>query len=220
MQPILKCNRLFIMKAQFVIFFYLFSFSVGFSQIPLIANLEVAPVVLSDEDSINFIATVGMNTLPVTIDSISITDLGSTIIVDACYAGGNMTAYGERTDTFNLGVKPAGIYDLILYARGLWCDSAWSSTDTLIVSIGYNSIVELNPAPLIIYPNPVDGGKINFSDEQVIGASYIIYDQVGIKLQEGTISASKEVCVEELHGFYYLALFDEKGERIVRVQIE
>lgn len=193
---------------------------ISYGQIPLVADLEVAPQPLSENDSILFIATVGMNNQPVYIDFITISDSGSYIIVDACYAGGMMNAYGERKDTFNLGTKPPGVYDLILYAKGGSCDSTWTSTDTLTISIGYNSLKALDKKKSIVFPNPVTNGKFKIQCQKYAGNNYMIFDQLGRKVEEGVIPESHEINVENLRGSYILLIQSQQGTNSVRIQIE
>ncbi|MCH2235746.1 MAG: T9SS type A sorting domain-containing protein [Crocinitomicaceae bacterium] len=199
----------------------LFSSSfLSFGQIPTISSLEITPEPLSDSDSILFVATVGMNTLPVYIDFITISDSGSYFIVDACYASGMLTAYGERTDTFNLGIKPPGVYDAILYAHGYCGDTIWSSKDTITFTIGYTSMSNIETNNVTIFPNPVTGEKFKVSNEVQVGSKYFIYDILGRNVKEDFIPESREIITGNLNGSYFLLIESEKGRKSVRIQIE
>ena len=182
----------------------------GFSQCcPYVDPLEIIPASPNEGDSIYVVTNV---TTPNQGEYLGYTiiDNGSDIRIEACYYNGMLTAIESYTDTINLGVKAAGVYDIQFVAylststtMCTYSDSNEVSTTTTV----YLTLKEESGPRLSFYPNPVENGTIYIAGKTgKTSVKYRIYNIAGKTELEGTLVNTNSIDVSALQGIFFLEM--------------
>jgi hypothetical protein len=208
-----------------LVFYTAILFSVSFTHAqfpPTIVSTQVLPEYPSEIDTIYFVGHVLTSNYPTYIFGFDVVDLGDTIVISACYGDGVFNSTGERVDTFNLGIKPAGYYEILYNVHfSYWpdTDSCNYSDSNFVISsfdVGYASIEKSIPNNFKIYPNPTNGGilKIDLEGE----FDYSITNYLGEILKVGRMETG-EIDVSELKGQFILIIQNQSFSARRKIQI-
>lgn len=196
------------MKRSILILFIL-NHLLSFGQVSII-DLSIYPAFPSDQDTIYLISLTGMSNSPINVVYEQVTDNGNHFIVEVCQGAGPGDAYMELPDTFLLGVKPAGTYQVYFKANGTFCNNSSDIyVDSISFQIGYSNMIEnVKEDSLMIYPNPVTEG-ILFFNHPGSAEIYYIYDSTGKKIIEWKSNQQTAIDVSSLQaGIYLIHAYD------------
>ena len=174
-------------------------------------TLSIFPQQITPTDTIYLVATVSLQQTPVNLVSYNITDSGDSIKLEACYSAGWWTIPGSRTDTFNLGVKPNGFYEVIFEVQDGLCDGTNITYDVLSFSVGTSLIVANDNEKIILFPNPA---KDHISVQTGNSSPLIltIYNSLGEKVFDSVQNSSENsIDLTELEKGAYLVQIETEG---------
>lgn len=192
-----------------ILYLFLLNHLLSFSQVSIV-DLSIYPAGPSDQDTIYLISLTGMSNSPINVVNEQITDNGNHFVVEVCQWAGPGHAYMELPDTFLLGVKPAGTYQVYFKANGTFCNNSSDIyVDSISFQIGHSITIENEKEEsLMIYPNPVTKGILFFSHPGTAEV-YFIYDSAGNKIIEWNSNQQKAIDVSSLQaGVYFIHAYD------------
>lgn len=161
------------------------------------------------------LTTVTVTTLPSagTVTGASSVCVGDTIILSDTAAGGVWSSGSAKTTTIGAGkVKGAIIgIDTIIYTVTNVCGSATASKTVAVIHCKTAMTERINGSDISIYPNPANNVLTITSPIKV---SAVITGIDGKRWLDQAIGAT-EINISSLaNGLYFIALYDEYGERI------
>ena len=201
-----------------LLFISVIQFSFSQDCCPYLDNVELSPTQPNEMDSIYLILQV---TTPGQGHFIgyNFTETDTLTTVEACYFSGPLAAIQTYYDTLNLGVHPAGDFNVkfIAYNSGndTICDFLqYQSMDLTTEVESSNSTFFPNKIDISIYPNPVNQEKLSIFSENNF-SEIKIYNQLGIIVLE-KISLNQnqlEISLNSLaSGIYFLNGSLQTGE--------
>jgi len=213
MQLLFDIFRLVGMKWSFLYFIAVLSIGTNsFEQCcPYVDPIEIIPVSPTETDSIYVVTNV---TTPNsgTYLGYTIFDYGSTVRIEACYYNGMLTVLTPFTDTINIGVKPAGDYEIefVAYLSGdmslcTYSDSNQVSDSVTVISLIGGTELETESS-LFLYPNPATDGMIFLNTGSDNSLPYILYNSLGEVVLTGETTSNKPISVAHLHGVYFMTV--------------
>jgi hypothetical protein len=227
MQPFLfKFRQLIMITKLFLLASISLTGYTSFSQCcPYVDPIEMIPVSPSTTDSIYVVTNVTTPNAGAYL-GYTIIDLGSTIRIEACYFSGMLTVLQSYTDTINLGVKPAGTYNIefVAYQSGndITCDYSDSNeVAATITVVDLSGMDESANNAIQVYPNPVDQGLIYVnSKNETESIRYLLINALGQTVLEGSITNSGSIDVSNYSGVFYLSVFTASGIETRKILIQ
>ena len=209
------------MKTVFLSLFLSVGFiATAFAQCcPYVNGIEVLPTMPTDDDSIYVVTTVTTPNLGEYLGESHVV-VGDTILIDACYYSGMLTALQTYVDTINVGLLAPGDYVVRLIARissdfnqcvpnGQMQDSVFAPF-TVTVS---NALTPVHQGVVNVYPNPASD-RVNVA----LGGSYEIVsvvNAVGAMARPRIVIIAGDVATLDVSdladGFYTVSLRDKNG---------
>lgn len=190
---------------------------------PYVDPIEIIPFAPSPADSIYVVTNVTTPNLGAYL-GYTISESGNQITVEACYFSGMLTALQSYTDTINLGVKPAGVYDIVFVAyqsgNETVCDYSDSNMVTASVTVNSLSIDQQQGADFGFYPNPVTNGFIYLRDQNTSESfHYKLFNGLGEVVQQGLVNSESPIDVSAFKGVYYVSISKNEEYRTGRILI-
>ena len=212
------------MRKHFLLLVYVFLVTNLIGQIPpLILSTDVYPGSPSENDSVFLVGEILTTNTPSQFFGHEIIDLGDTIVISACYGDGVSNATDMRKDTFNLGVKSTGHYEILYNVHfSYWpnadsCNYNDSNFVYIPFDVGYASIIGSRPAGITIYPNPVLFGIINvFVNEE---SELVIVNELGQIVLITSVVGEQQIDVSSLSGIYFVRILNQSFTQSEKILI-
>jgi hypothetical protein len=181
---------------------------------PYVDPIEILPASPFDTDSIYVATSVTTPNMGAYL-GYEIIDQGSTKRIEACYYSGMLTALQTYKDTINLGLLTGGTYSIVFVAYQTDDAGQCIPTDSNIVSSTVNVISTLvvdegSENSILLYPNPVQGDFLYVENHSGNEIPFRIVNVLGETVLQGTTGNAGEINVSELHGVFFITLFQEQ----------
>jgi len=191
---------------------------------PYVDPIEIIPLSPTTTDNIYVVTNVATPNLGAYL-GYTIIDGGNNIRVEACYFSGMLTAVQTYTDTINLGVKPAGTYNIefVAYQSGdnVTCDYSDSNKVTATVTVtDMSSIDESSQNNFSFYPNPIANGTIYISLKKASESfPYVLINATGQIMAEGILTDNSSIDVSNYSGVFFLSVLTSSGFETKKILI-
>ncbi|HZF99392.1 MAG TPA: T9SS type A sorting domain-containing protein [Chitinophagales bacterium] len=214
MKTVLLCLSLFVASAV-----------TAFGQCcPYIDGVEIFPEMATDEDSVYVVTTVTTPNLGAYLGETH-TVIGDTILIDACYYSGMLTALQTYVDTINVGLLAPGTYVVRFIARissdANQCVPTGQMQDSVLAPFTVtvtNALQPVHQGVVKLYPNPASD-RIHIS----LGGSHEIVsvmNALGATARPRLVLAAGDMATLDVSdlpdGIYTVSLRDESGALIHR----
>jgi hypothetical protein len=149
----------------------------------------------------------------------------ATIRIEACYYSGMLTMLQTYIDTINIGVHPAGTYNIVFVAyqsdNDETCNRLDSNEVTGSFTVTENLALEQETKPAFqVYPNPANSGIIYVSTTKNETFTYQLSNTLGQIILTGNNNNSNEIPVNGLTGIYFLTVITQEGTSTKEVIIQ
>ena len=192
---------------------------------PYVDPIEIIPVSPTTTNNIYVVTNVTTPNMGSYL-GYTIIDGGSTIRIEACYFSGMLTALQTYTDTIDLGIKPAGTYDVefvaYLSTNDLTCDYLDSNKVTSSFSVvDLSGLDESKQTSFGVYPNPVINGIIDIAkNNSSESMRYLLTNSLGQIISEGILTDNTSIDVSNFSGVFYLSVFTSSGIETKKILIQ
>lgn len=191
---------------------------------PYVDPIEIIPVSPTTTDNIYVVTNVTTPNLGAYL-GYTIIDGGSTIKIEACYFSGMLTALQTYTDTIDLGVKPAGAYNIefVAYLSGTNMTCDYADSNKVNAAITVTNVLAIDEAVqnnFNVYPNPITDGTIHISlKNSTESLRYFLINARGQTMAEGVVTNNSTIDVSNYSGVFYLSILTPSGFETKKILI-
>jgi len=199
-----------------LILFFLLSSNLLFAQFGQITNVQIIPANPTDADQIKAVVEVMLVTSSCTLDNHTSSINGNTIELQAYYCGGMLQTICGRTDTINLGVLAAGMYNLNV---NMWTgcgpytpvDSALSNG--FVVSVFSGSTAVEKESIFSLFSNPTNKLVVNLKSNLTNSYHITCFNSLGHEAFEMTnLTGNQSINLPKEKGTYFIKITNHQNQ--------
>lgn len=191
-----------------------------------ITAIEIYPSAPLTTDNVYLIAHLSFSSGSCEKQSFSASVVGNNVIASAHHCTGMLTVICDISDTTNLGVLPAGLYNVDLTlssgAAPIPCSPGFAPDDndtmSFIVALPSTGIVD-QYFQFGMSPNPTNG-KISLSGKHLtshLGSEIKVYTSQGKLAQQSTLTNDFSIDVSSLPaGLYFVKILNFTSQRLMK----
>ena len=187
-----------------------------FAQFGQVTNVQIIPANPTDADQIKAVVEVMLGTSPCTLDNHTSSINGSTIELQTYYCGGMLQTICGRTDTINLGMLAAGMYNLNV---NMWTgcgpytpvDSALSNG--FVVSVFSGSAAVEKESIFSLFPNPTNNSIVNLQSNSTRPYNINCFNGLGQEvLVMNNLTGNQTINLPKERGIYFIKITNYQNQ--------